>query len=397
MARRTPSVVLTQRLEDVLALGHPWIWEDAIDHRGARASTGDVVDVVTRSGDWIGRGVLDLDSPLRVRLWTRREGEDVGPEMLERRIRAAKRRRPFPAHDTTGYRLLHGEGDRVPGLVCDVYGEVGVLRPDGLAAERWLDHARDVIGPLCGVNHWVVRRAAIYKGSHEVAEWWGDPAPGGARVEFLEHGARYVCDVIEGQKTGFFLDQRANRARLASHAVGRRVLNLCGYTGGFSVAAAMAGAARTTTVDLAAPAIAMARENFALNGLPAAAHAFEVADVFDFLEPFDPGSAPFEVAVCDPPSFAHRRRDVPKARDAYTRLFAQLLGVMPTGSTVALASCSSHIDRALFLKIAAQAARDAGVELVLGGVHGADVDHPVLPGFPEGDYLQCVFGTVSRD
>lgn len=388
---------LVQPIEGVLRQGHPWIYADAVRQRGRPATAGSAVEVVDAQGDFVGRAIFDPGSPLRARIWTRDPDVRVDEALLRERIKAARRRRPFPTPQTTGYRLLHGEGDRTPGLVCDIYGEVAVLRPDGLAAERWLEPARRIIGELLGIERWAVRRSSIHarQGAPE-SHWWGresDRAQADGAVEFLEDGIRYQCDVIRGQKTGFFLDQRANRARVARHSAGRRVLNLFGYTGGFSVAAAMHGAAMTTTVDLASPAIEAARRHFELNGLPPQAHAFEVADVFDYLERFDPHSAPFEVAICDPPSFAHRRRDVPRAEEAYLRLFGRLLEVMPRGARVALSSCSSHIGRDDFLDICARAAQQAGASLVLDGIWGADLDHPILPGFPEGDYLQCVIGT----
>lgn len=388
------KVHLTQAIDEALRDGHPWVYADAVKHRGQALGAGDVVDVMDMQGEFVGRGVFDPESPLRVRIWTRDESVAVDEALLEARLKQARRRRPFPSHDTTGFRLLNGEGDRVPGLVCDMYGQTCVLRPDGIAAERWLEPAREVIGRWFDVSRWVVRRSAIYAGKRPVAEFLGEPKDRGV-AEFLEYGARYECDVIEGQKTGFFLDQRANRARVAQLSVGRRMLNLFGYTGGFSLAAAMQGAARTTTVDLAAPAVEQARRHFELNGLPPRAHQFIAQDAFAYLEQFAPASAPFEVAVCDPPSFAHKRRDVPRARAAYVRLFSALMRAMPTGSMVALASCSSHIGRDDFVGIVKEAAREAHVAMVLTGIYGADMDHPVLPGFPEGDYLQCVMGTLE--
>lgn len=390
-----PTVELTQPIGDVIRRGHPWIYADAVRHDEHRP--GDVVDVLDGDGDYVGRGLIEPDSPLRVRVWTTRPEVRVDNELLEARIRAAARRRPFPTDATTGFRLLNGEGDRTPGLTCDVYGEVVVFRVDGVAAERWLKPARRIINKLFDTTWAVVRRSEIYRGSHAAAEWMGESPPRDTTFTFSEHGLTYLVDPIAGQKTGFFLDQRANRARIAELSAGKRVLNLFAYTGGFSVAAASAGAARTTTIDLAKPAIADARRNFELNGIPAAAHAFEAIDVFEYLERFDPGSAPFEIAVCDPPSFAHRRDDVPKATAAYTRLFGSLLDVMPTGSTVALASCSSQIDRERFLDLVADAARTSDIALVSHGLWGADVDHTTTPGFPEGDYLQFLIADVQRD
>ncbi len=324
----------------------------------------------------------------------------VDEALLRQRIKAARRRRSFPDGQTTGFRLLNGEGDRVPGLVCDMYADVAVLRPDGVAAEqKWLEPARTIIGEMFPeIRHWVIRRSAIHADKKRpVAEWWGARREGGDVVEFLEHGLRYECDVIAGQKTGFFLDMRANRARVGQLAPGKRVLNLFGYTGGFSLASAARGAATTTTVDLAAPAVEQARRHFEINGLWHPGHEFVVSDVFDYLEQFSEQSAPFELAICDPPSFAHKRRDLKRAQTAYVRLFSSLMRVMPSRSTLVLGSCSSHIGRDLFLELVAKSAREAGCQLVLTGVHGADHDHPFLPGFPEGDYLQCVMATLHRD
>jgi 23S rRNA (cytosine1962-C5)-methyltransferase len=390
------QIVLTQPLEPLIRRGHPWLYADAVSMRGVQSAAGDVVDIVNREGDWVARGILDPDSPIRVRIWTTDPTVSIDDALLEARIKQARRRRSQCLDSsTTGYRLLHGEGDRVPGLVCDIYGEVGVLRPDGKAAERWIAPARRVIERMTGVKRWVVRRAEIHRGEHDVTEWLageGDPI-----ASFTEHHALMMCDVMSGQKTGFFLDQRENRQRIARLARGKRLLNLFGYTGGFSVAAALQGASHTTTVDLAGPAIKMAEQHFTMNGLSPKDHTFVVADVFDYLEQLPDERAPFEVAVCDPPSFAHKRRDVERARAAYIRLFAAVLRVMPSQSVVALCSCSSHIHRAMFLELVAEAAAEASCSLVLTGIHGAGEDHPVLPGFPEGDYLQCVIGSIARE
>jgi 23S rRNA (cytosine1962-C5)-methyltransferase len=392
--RHYPRVYLTQPLDNVLRLGHPWLFADAARHDEG-LKDGDVVDVVGTSGDWLGRGVVEPESPLRVRLWTRDPEVDVDQRLLETRIKAALKRRPFPSSDTTGFRLLNGEGDLVPGLVCDVYGECAVLRPDGRAAERWLKPAKRVIGKLLPIKYWAIRRSEIHRGEHPKAMWWGE-APDNHEMPFLEEGMRFVADPIEGQKTGFFLDQRANRNYIARLSPGKRLLNLFGYTGGFSLAAAMRGAARTTTVDIAGPAIESAKRHFRLNGLSPEAHEFVVSDVFEYLQGFEPGRAPFEIVVCDPPSFAHKRQDLEGARQAYVRLFTRVLEIMPDHATVALASCSSHVDRKIFMEIVAASAARAGCELVLSGVWGADVDHPTLAAFPEGDYLQFAVGAKGK-
>lgn len=391
--RRHPTVNLTQPIQSSLRGGNPWIFYDAVRHGDHNA--GDIVDVLDQDGEFIGRGVIEPDSPIRVRLWTLRRDVDVDNDLLEARLRAALKRRPFPTAGTTGFRLSNGEGDRIPGLVADVYDDVVVFRVDGLAAERWLAPAQRTLERLLDSRFFAVRRSDLYRGANPPATWMGESPDDD--VTFLENGLTFLCRPIDGQKTGFFLDQRDNRARIAALSAGRRMLNLFGYTGGFSVAAAANGAAFTTTVDIAGPALDDARRNFELNGLPSPAHAFEKADVFDYLGQFATGTAPFDVIVCDPPSFAHRRDDLPKATEAYTRLFGMTLDVAHNGAVVALASCSSQIDRARFEELVVTASRRADVAYVTSGIYGASDDHPWPIGFPEADYLQFAIGTVHRD
>lgn len=389
----TPVAQLTQPLEDVIRRGHPWVFFDAV--RGPQdVRPGTPVDLIARDGSFVGRGVWEPDSPIRMRVWTLNADTPVNNATLEARIRAAVKARTFPTHDTNGFRALNGEGDRIPGVVCDVYDDVAVFRIDGLAAERWVEPATRVIQKLLGVKHVAVRRSEIYAGDNDKAEW----VVGGVdKVHFLEHGMTFVADPLNGQKTGFFLDQRANRQRLAEVSRGKRLLNLFGYSGAFSVAAAVQGAARTTTVDLAKPALADAERHFELNGLYPAAHEFVAADVFDYLEEYWTGKAPFDVVVCDPPSFAHRKDDLGRATQAYVRLFAKVLDVMPSGSRVALASCSSHVSRERFVDLVIRAAKEAGVAYVMQGIWSADIDHTTLAAFPEGDYLQFALGCIYRD
>lgn len=385
-----PAIQLNQPLHEVIRRGHPWVFMDAVNFDDS-IKAGTVVDLYSVDWEWVARGVWDPDSPIRFRAWTTNPDVAVNNNLLEQRIRQALKWRPFPNPETNGFRALNGEGDRTPGLVCDVYANVAVFRVDGVAAERWLQPAQRLMKKLLGVEHIAVRRSQIYAQDKETAEW----LEGGVdEVIFTERGLKYVCDPISGQKTGFFLDQRANRARLAEVSKGRRLLNLFGYTGAFSLAAAAAGAARTTTVDLAKPAIKAAERHFEINGLVPQAHEFVASDVFDYLEQFQTGRAPFDVVVCDPPSFAHRRSDLERATLAYVRLFSKVFEVMPSGSHVALASCSSHIHGEHFRRIVADAAAEAQVSYVMQGIWGADVDHPILASFPEGDYLQFSLGTL---
>ena len=385
---------LTQPIEASLRGGNPWIFEDAIQHPN-NVRAGDIVRVVDTNAAAIGNGVIEPDHPIRIRLWTLAPDDTkIDNDLLAARIRAALKRRPFPTSQTSGFRALNGEGDLIPGVTVDVYENVGVIRLDGRAAERWAAPTCDVLTRSVGLTHFAVVRSERYRGDAPTREWLTAAPP--ADIIFREHGLRFICRPISGQKTGFFLDQRDNRARIAELAAGKRLLNLFGYSGGFSVAAAAAGAAYTVTVDQAQPALDDARLNFELNDLVPDAHGFERADVFDFLEQFDGGIAPFDIIVCDPPSFVHRRSDLTGGTEAYVRLFTQVMRCARNGAVVALGSCSSHVDGRRFRRIVADAAEQACVSYVVGGIHGAGADHPWPIGFPAANYLQFAIGTVMR-
>jgi 23S rRNA (cytosine1962-C5)-methyltransferase len=218
----------------------------------------------------------------------------------------------------------------------------------------------------------------------------GTPPRG--EIEVRENGLRFGVDLAHGQKGGLFLDQRDNRARVRALAAGRRVLNLFGYTGGFSIYAAAGGAAETTTVDLAAPAVESARHNFERNGLSLAHGRLVAGDAFAFLEQAARDGARYDLVVSDPPSFAPSERAVPRALAAYRRLHRMCAAVTAPGGLLCAASCSSHVNRAAFLRTVQQGAADAGRKLTVTEVLGAAADHPTLRAFPEGEYLKFAVG-----
>jgi 23S rRNA (cytosine1962-C5)-methyltransferase len=273
----------------------------------------------------------------------------------------------------------------MPGLVLDLYGDTAVVVFDGEAAAQFW---RPRLAGLC---------AGLADGGYRIARVWrrrrgaggevlsGDPPPDS--IEIHELGARFEVDVRRGQKTGLFLDQRDNRLYLRQLAGGARVLNLFGYTGGFSIQAAMGGARRVVTVDQARPAIAAAARNLARNRLDAARHQLVCEDAFAWLERSAAAGRRFDIVVCDPPSFAPSAQAVPAARGAYRRLNWLALDLVAPGGLLLTASCSSHFSRPLLREAVAGAALDAGRTVVVRAERGAAPDHPVLPAFPEGDYL----------
>ncbi len=389
-----PKAKLTQNISKSLLGGHPWVYADAL-HLEEKVKNGTIVDLYDNDDLFIGRGPYENGSPLSLRLWTLRKGISVDDTLLWKRLESAKKLREcYFDENTTGYRLSNGEGDRIPGIVIDIYDSTGVIRVDGRAAERWIACTQDFLLQRCGMKNIVIRRSEKYRDKKPKAECvFGKISK---PISFLEHGVRFICDPIQGQKTGFFLDQRANRSAISAWAKGKNMLNLFGYTGGFSVVAATTSGAKTTTVDLAKPAIEMARENFRINGLNLDEHQFIAQDVEAYLAQFYRRQSPFEVIVCDPPSYVKRRKDINKGKKAYIRLFAKVLEIAPLGGIVALASCSSHIDQKHFRDIVNEASRQAKSPVNIHSFSGPDVDHPYPPGFPEFDYLQFMVLSITN-
>jgi 23S rRNA (cytosine1962-C5)-methyltransferase len=385
------SIRLTKPLEEAIRGGHPWIFADAVALApGLR--DGDVVDLLDRRGGFLARGTVEPRSPLAFRAWTLAPDEAVDQLLVERRLaEALALRRAILRDDLTGFRVCHGESDRIPGLQCDLYADVASLRTDGDLGAAWESRFVAAVAKVLAPRAIVVRNVKVDEGAARVVAGRVEAhgaGPGAGEIEIVEHGRRFQVDLIAGQKTGFFLDQRENRDRVGAIARGRDVLNLFAYTGGFSVAAALGGARRVTTLDLAAPAVEAARRNFVRNGLDPAAHEFVVRDAFDALAELAQSPPRHDLIVLDPPSFAPNRRSVARAVKAYEKLNELALRALSPGGWLATASCSSHVREADFLAILATAAARARRELSIAGLFGAGPDHPIRLGFPEGRYLK---------
>jgi 23S rRNA (cytosine1962-C5)-methyltransferase len=387
--RRPRTVVLRKNLARSIRQGHPWIYRDAVEARGS-VESGSLVEVLTRDGRPIARGFWDARSPIAVRVL-----ESGGPghrfanadALVAERLRSALERRlgRLDLSITNVFRWVHGEGDLLPGVHVDYYADTAVVRFDGEGAaafyttfESRLRKAAEGLVPL---------RAVLDRSSRSVS---GKPD----RRVVLENGARFEVDLAHGQKGGLFIDQRENRIRVAQRARGKSLLNLFGYTGGFAVHAAIAGARRTDTVDIAGPAIEAARRNFELNGLPLDRAGFHAGDVFDFLARAMERGERWDIVVSDPPSFAPKKEAVEAARRAYQKLHRMAASVVTSGGLLCAASCSSHFGRQDFLASVVAGVRQAGRRWTLEGIYGAGFDHPVLEAFPEGDYLKFAMGRV---
>jgi 23S rRNA (cytosine1962-C5)-methyltransferase len=392
-------VVVARAASEEVRRGHPWVWRSAVKSGIDRRRAGDVVELQSTEGVTLGRGIADPDSPIAVRVWATSEGTasaktpELDEDLIEARIdRAlALRARMFEGGTTTAYRLLHGEGDRVPGFVVDRYGHVAVLRLDGAGAEGFAD----VFVPRlwtalarAGVTTLVRRESEARGGTAKVALLRGEEPPG--TIEVREHGVPFLVDLVRGQKTGAFLDQRENRKRVEDivRSMGApRVLNLFSYAGGFSLRAAIGGAAKVTSVDIAAGAHATAQASFKVAGVDSRVHELVTADAFAFLAEAKKAKRSWDVVVSDPPSFAPSEKALARAIQAYRSLHRACADVLAEGGVLCAASCSSHVDGGTF----AQTLDDTALgrsDLRLLRMDGPGEDHPTLPAWPEGRYLK---------
>lgn len=381
-------VPLAKDLARAIARGHPWIFREALGGH-PRLPDGTLVQVRSRSGDPLAVGFWDAHSAIAVRVLGPGPLDDLDAEIPHRLRTALERRRKlFDPDRTNAFRWIHGEADRLPGMHVDLYGDVAVVRFDGDGARSFYREA----GPrLAQAARPLVLREVIDRQSGRRLHGPGAPS----RFEVRENGLRFEVAPGKGGKGGLFLDQRENREAVEQRAAGKSVLNLFGYTGGFSLYAARGGARSTDTVDLARPAIAAARRNYELNGLSLARAGFHAMDVFEFLESARAGRRTWDLVVSDPPSFAPSRESREKARRAYLRLHQLAASVTSRGGLLCAASCSSHVGREEFLASVEAGAARAGRRFRLEELRGAGRDHPVLEAFPEGDYLKFAMGKVS--
>ena len=388
-----PRWRVTKPLRETIAAGHPWVYDRALEEpRGLAA--GEVTTLIDDRGP-IATALADPTSPIRARIL------DLDPDAICDGTWAAKRAEAAAARRArdpllvgcTGRRLIHGEGDACPGLVIDQYMDTAVVVFDGAAAAAfWRPRIEDVLAGLARggaeLGHVWLRGERGDRASAEALR--GDPP---AEIVIAEDEARFGVDVRAGQKTGFFLDQRDNRRTVRRHAAGQTVLNLFSYTGGFSLHAALGGATRVTSVDIAAPAIAALERNITTSGLAADAHECVALDAFEFLTRARAQGRRWDLVIVDPPSFAPSERAKPAALRAYERLASAALAVVEPGGRFAFASCSSHVAEADLLVALPSAAGGADLRLRLAA--GAGSDHPVLAAFPEGRYLKFLFFDVG--
>ena len=397
--RNYPKFTVTQKAERALAGGHPWVYADEV-LRAEPCENGAVADVVSEKGRYLGTGLVSEKSKIRVRVFSRNASDTFDEAFWRRRFAHAwaYRKTVLRPEELSCCRVVFGEADFFPGLTVDRFGPVLSVQVLSAGAERlkpvWLPLLVDVLRadgqPIEGVyerNDVAIRALeglGQYKGWYDLSAM-GLAAPQSALVPITENGVRYTVDVENGQKTGFFLDQKYNRAAVARLAKGKAVLDCFTHTGSFALNAALGGAKKVTAVDVSGAAVAMARRNAEENGVAGVMECV-AADVFELL----PGLAPhaYDFIILDPPAFTKSHKTLANALRGYKEINYRAMKLLPRGGYLATCSCSHFATEEAFCKMLRSAARDAGVQLRLIEARGPAPDHPVLWGVPETAYLK---------
>ena len=386
-----PALVLAPGRERSLRLRHPWIFSGAVERVEGDPASGDTVTVVASDGTFAAHAAFSPSSQIRARVWSFDANDTVDAAFVSQRVaRAVAARAPmFDAAHSAG-RLVHGESDGLPGVIADRYGDVVVLQCSSAGAERWRDVLASALAGATGATCVFERSDAEVRSLEGLSTRVG-AIRGGLPddLAIVEDGLVYGIDVIQGQKTGFFLDQRDNRKIVGRHAANRRVLNAFCYTGGFSLSALAGGASSVLSIDSSGDALQMARRNLARNGtLDAARATWAEADVFTELRRLRDAGVRFDMIVLDPPKFAPTAAHAERAARAYKDINLLAFKMLTEGGLLATFSCSGGISAELFQKIVAGAALDAQVDAQIIGHLNASADHPVALNFPEGTYLK---------
>jgi 23S rRNA (cytosine1962-C5)-methyltransferase len=391
------KVVLRRGRARPLWFGHPWVYANAVDRVEGKADPGCVVALLDHDGRFIGRGIYNSRSQIPVRLLTRLD-EPVDAAFFAGKLRAAQAMRAalaLPSAETTAYRWVNSEGDNLPGLVVDVFGDAAAFQISTLGMSIWREEIATAIEEvLAPKTIYEVAAGSFAEVEGFAAETRVVRGESRAQVPCLEDGIRLEAEPLQGQKTGLFLDQRPSRVRVGQIVRGLpkkfvRVLDCYAYAGGFGLQAARAGAGEITAVDSSARAIARIEAHALANG--AAIRAIE-SDTFRFLETATPRS--YDLVVVDPPKFARARKDLEAAIKGYERLNALALTACAPGAVLVTCSCSQNVGMVEFERILAAGARQANREVRILECHGPGPDHPLPPGFSEGQYLKVLFAYV---
>ena len=397
--RTFSKAVVTEKAEAAIKRGHPWVYDAEISGLSDEIENGSLVDVFSKKDRYLGTGFLSKNSKIRIRILSNNANETFGPAFWQRRVKyALDMRRTVMQDDYCCCRLIFGEADGIPGLTVDRYEDilstevlsfgteqvkaiiyealVNELKNDGITVRGIFERNEAKIRELEGLP----LQKGWYKGEFVAI-------PASPQVEICENGIRYTVDVENGQKTGFFLDQKYNRLAVSKLARGMKVLDCFTHTGSFAMNAAKGGAAHVTAVDISQLAVDTAEENAKINGLSDRMD-FLCADVFDLLPKLAEEHSDYNFIILDPPAFTKSRKTTDNAKRGYKEINYRAMKMLPRGGYLATCSCSHFMPNELFRKMLLEAARDAGVTLRLIEERRAAPDHPVSMAIPETDYLK---------
>jgi 23S rRNA (cytosine1962-C5)-methyltransferase len=387
MTKTPPKIILKKGKEMPLLRGHPWVFSGAVAKIEGEVSPGDLGEIYSEDGQYLGAGHLNPASQIILRLLTRKKEPVDIPFFRERISRAARLRETFLKGKTNAHRIVNGEGDFLPGLIVDRYGETLVLQSLTAGVER-------LKGSLVDLLVSEMKPRSIYERSDVATRRQEDlPEVTGLlfgkevsnRIEIQEYGFHFQVDVRGGQKTGFYLDQRENRSDLKNLSQGSKVLDCFSYTGAFSIYAGSGGAEELTLLDSSEEALKRAEEHFHLNALERIPHRFIRGDAFEVLRSLEPD---YDIVILDPPPFAKRKGNLSGASRGYKDINLQALRLLKRGGFLFTFCCSHHVSWDLFQKIIFSAAVDGGREVQLLVRKGHPADHPVNLCHLEGEYLK---------
>lgn len=396
---RYPTASLKPHREESLLGGHLWIFSGALQQPPHWIETGGLVDVKSAKGQFIARGYYNPKTDIAIRILTHDSEEAIDVAFLRQRVRRAlELRQVFDPRLTDAYRLIHSEGDGLPGLVVDRYADILVAQIHTFGMEKLRSQVIDALMQETGAQGLLLRNDSQSRRREglEIEEPLVAIGEVPSQVTVRENGVQFFVDCWRGQKTGLFLDQRDKRDALRKYVRGKHVLNCFSYTGGFSIYAALTSeATRVTSVDVSAPAIEVARQHFILNGLEPDRHTFVVRDVFDYLEEAQNNGEQFDVVVLDPPAFAKTQGARSQALKAYRRLNTLGMQVLRPGGILLSCSCSGVVGMDDLLGVLSQSAQPFHRTVQLLEVYTNSVDHPAHLAMPETLYLKSVFCRVS--
>ncbi len=400
--RAFPRAIITKKGTKWVDDGHPWIYEAEVIRleKDEALENGGLIDAVSENGKYLGTGFYSEKSKIRIRLVSRNANDRFDEDFFRRRVRyALDYRKNVMGEDISACRLIFGESDGFPGLTVDRFQNllvsqvlsVGIEKKKALIYRLLLEELQKDGEQIDGLFERNDEKIRELEGLQQYKGWWqfeGMELPASPVTEICENGVYYAVDVENGQKTGFFLDQKYNRLAVMRLAKGKRVLDCFTHTGSFALNAALGGAEKVTAVDISASAVEMARKNAERNGLQDRME-FVTADVFDLLpELIEKGGHPYDLIILDPPAFTKSRKTISNAEKGYKEINFRALKLLPRGGYFATASCSHFMSAPQFEKMLRSAARDAGVELKQIEARQQAPDHPILWNVPETDYLK---------